>query len=78
MSYLTTIFAFIFIIFISTSAVQNGGGGGDSIISSPDLISFQVIKRNFFQLNYYSIECHFLGIICWGCSCFCPWIWNGG
>nr|CAD2165288.1 unnamed protein product [Meloidogyne enterolobii] len=41
MSYLTTIFAFIFIIFISTSAVQNGGGGGDSIISSPDLISFQ-------------------------------------
>uniref|UniRef100_A0A915M0G3 Phosphate transporter n=1 Tax=Meloidogyne javanica TaxID=6303 RepID=A0A915M0G3_MELJA len=41
MSYLTTIFAFIFIIFISTSTVQNGGGGGDSIIISTDLISFQ-------------------------------------
>uniref|UniRef100_A0A915M735 Phosphate transporter n=1 Tax=Meloidogyne javanica TaxID=6303 RepID=A0A915M735_MELJA len=40
MSYLTTIFTFIFIIFISTS-VQNGGGGGDSIIISSDLISFQ-------------------------------------
>jgi len=50
MSYLTTIFAFIFIIFISTSTVQNGGGGGDSIIISTDLISFQVIKKgNFFN-----------------------------